>query len=166
MSELTIGKTALLLSILKEDNDNSDHILRQLLKGTKYKTVTGNVGAMSINKIIATIHTAAIRENAINDSLVANHALYHATYECMLSLLRGQAILGELFRTAGLRYAVVVGNLYGDEGEWIAVAMYGTIGAPIRGNEHEGFGFGICHITDQAGRQRKTAPKNNRNVPW
>lgn len=165
MSELTVGKTALLLSILKEDDDNSDHILRQLLKGTKYKTVTGNVGAMSINKIIATIHTAAIRENIIDDSIVANHALYHATYECMLSLLRGQVILGELFRTAGLRYAVVVGNLT-DASEWIAVAMYGTIGSPIKGNEHEGFGFGICHLTDKTRCQRKTAPKNNSTIPW
>ena len=32
------------------------------------------------------------------------------------------------------------------EGEWVAVALYGTIGAPVKGSEHEAIGLGINHI--------------------
>lgn len=51
-------------------------------------------------------------------------------------------------RTVGLRFAVVRGKPYSNqaEGEWIAVALYGTIGAPIKGLEHEAVGLGINHI--------------------
>ena len=30
-----------------------------------------------------------------------------------------------------------------DLGEWISVGIYGTIGAPIKGFEHEAIGLGI-----------------------
>lgn len=51
-------------------------------------------------------------------------------------------------RTVGLRFAVVRGQPYKEkmEGEWLAVAFYGTIGAPIKGLEHETMGLGINHI--------------------
>jgi len=56
--------------------------------------------------------------------------------------------LGAVLRTVGLRFSVIRGNTYesSEEGEWIAVALYGTIGAPVKGLEHEAVGLGINHI--------------------
>jgi hut operon positive regulator len=68
--------------------------------------------------------------------------------EALYGITRGQMQLGSVMRTVGLRFAVVRGNPYEDEteGEWLAVAIYGTIGAPIKGLEHETLGLGINHI--------------------
>lgn len=53
-----------------------------------------------------------------------------------------------MMRTVGLRFAVVRGRPYHEEkeGEWIAVAFYGTIGAPVKGLEHEAIGLGVNHV--------------------
>jgi hut operon positive regulator len=53
-----------------------------------------------------------------------------------------------MLRTAGLRFTILRGSPFENkaEGEWIAVAVYGTIGAPVRGYEHEAIGLGINHI--------------------
>jgi hut operon positive regulator len=48
----------------------------------------------------------------------------------------------------GLRFSIIRGNPYDspEEGDWIAVALYGTIGAPVKGLEHEVVGLGINHL--------------------
>jgi hut operon positive regulator len=68
--------------------------------------------------------------------------------DALSGVTRGQVQLGSVMRTVGLRFAVVRGNPYEEleEGDWIAVALYGTIGAPVRGSEHETIGLGINHI--------------------
>jgi hut operon positive regulator len=68
--------------------------------------------------------------------------------EALHGVTRGEMLLGSLLRTVGLRFAVLRGNPYESEaeGDWIAVSLYGTIGAPIKGLEHETFGVGINHI--------------------
>jgi hut operon positive regulatory protein len=47
-----------------------------------------------------------------------------------------------------MRFAIVKGpRIPGDtEGTWLAVGMYGMIGAPIKGHEHEVCGLGINHL--------------------
>ncbi|MGE5653083.1 MAG: HutP family protein, partial [Bacillota bacterium] len=70
------------------------------------------------------------------------------TIDALQGLTRGPVELGNMLRTVGLRYAVVIGPRIANDGEgpWIAVAMYGTIGAPIKGHEHEACGLGINHL--------------------
>ncbi|MGZ6373062.1 MAG: HutP family protein [Candidatus Limnocylindria bacterium] len=50
--------------------------------------------------------------------------------------------------TVGLRFAIVQGPRLAGDGDllWLAMAMCGTIGAPVRGYEHEVVGLGINHI--------------------
>ncbi len=89
------------------------------------------------------------KEGIIHPSLYREtHALYHATMEALEGVTRGSVQLGSVLRTVGLRFSVVKGKPYneGAEGDWIAVALYGTIGAPVKGAEHEAFGLGINHI--------------------
>lgn len=48
-----------------------------------------------------------------------------------------------------MKFAVVVGPKAEDqagEGQWLAVALYGSIGAPRKGFEHEVIGLGINHL--------------------
>ena len=51
-------------------------------------------------------------------------------------MTRGQIQLADVLRTVGLRFAIVRGTPYDGEkeGEWVAVALYGTIGAPVKGS--------------------------------
>ncbi|WHY73350.1 hut operon transcriptional regulator HutP [Fictibacillus enclensis] len=110
---------------------------------------SGKVGSMESNKIVAAIETAAKKNEVINGSVYREtHALYHAIMEALHGVTRGQVQLGTVLRTVGLRFTVVRGQPYEqpEEGEWIAVALYGTIGAPVKGLEHEAIGLGINHI--------------------
>ncbi|WP_342515010.1 hut operon transcriptional regulator HutP [Sporosarcina sp. FSL K6-1522] len=142
--EILIGKLAVLLSTL--DDQEVLHFQSQL-KDVNY--CTGKVGAMNMEKVIAAVETAAKRENIVAEQLYReNHALYHAILEALEGVTRGQFAIGDMKRTVGLRFAIVKGKPYTNknEGEWIAVAFYGTIGAPVKGLEHEAFGLGINHI--------------------
>lgn len=142
--EIFIGKLATLLATL--DDDELIHFQSRF---EKVSYCTGKVGAMHMEKIIAAVETAAKREKIIADQVYReNHALYHAVLEALEGITRGQFIIGDMKRTVGLRFAIVKGKPYTnkDEGEWIAVAFYGTIGAPIKGFEHEVFGLGVNHI--------------------
>lgn len=114
-----------------------------------FKVVTGKVGSMDLKKVISSVETAAKRGDLINaDVYRETHALYHAIIEAIEGVTRGRLSVGEVMRTVGLSFSVVRGNPYGDasEGEWLAVCFYGTIGAPIKGKEHEALGLGINHI--------------------
>lgn len=136
----TIGRVAL-LAVLADDP-------QPILAGAKgYRSVAGRVGTMEIEKVIAAVETAASREGLISAEYAEEHALYHAIIEALHGVGRGQLALGTLLRTVGLRFAAVRGpRLPGDQTIWIAVALYGTIGQPVKGNEHEVVGLGIVHL--------------------
>jgi hut operon positive regulatory protein len=142
--KIAIGKIAVLLATLTE---NEMETLSFTLKDVTY--CQGKVGSMNMQKVIAAVETAAKRHGLIHESQYREtHALYHAIIEGIEGVTRGQTAIGEISRTVGLRFAIVRGAPYinEEEGEWIAVAFYGTIGAPIKGLEHETIGLGINHI--------------------
>ena len=114
-----------------------------------YKVVTGKVGSMELKKVISSVETAAKRGGLIHSDIYREtHALYHAIIEAAEGVTRGKLSVGDIMRTVGLSFSVVRGSPYTDkrEGEWLAVCFYGTIGAPIKGKEHETLGLGINHI--------------------
>jgi hut operon positive regulator len=141
-----IGRNAILLAMSEEEEEAG---LTAHLDALQWRYCKGKVGSMDLQKIVSSIETAAKRNRVVNGELYREmHALYHAIVEAMQGVTRGQVELGDLMRTVGLRFAVVRGTPYENEaeGEWIAVALYGTIGAPIRGLEHETIGLGINHM--------------------
>jgi hypothetical protein len=61
----------------------------------------------------------------------------------------GSMELGEVLRSTGLVYTIVRGNLLQEDkssGDWLVVVLYGQIGSPRRGFEHEAIGMGIQPI--------------------
>jgi hut operon positive regulator len=136
----TIGRVAM-LSVLTDDPTS-------LIAAAKdFRVVMGQVGTMDVQKVIAAVETAARREKLISPAYAEEHALYHATIEALHGIGRGQLALGGILRTVALRFALVRGpRLPGDSTQWVAVAMYGTIGQPVKGNEHEVVGLGINHL--------------------
>ncbi|TYS75063.1 hut operon transcriptional regulator HutP [Rossellomorea aquimaris] len=134
----------LLLLVDKEEEEWNRHF-----NELNWSYCTGKIGSMDSQKIVAAIETAAKRSDLVREDLYREmHALYHAIMESLTGVTRGHTQLGEILRTVGLRFSVVRGTPYAseEEGEWIAVALYGTIGAPIKGLEHETIGLGINHI--------------------
>ncbi|MCE7794012.1 hut operon transcriptional regulator HutP [Salipaludibacillus sp. CUR1] len=142
--ERRIGRLAVLM-LLDDDKEKTAEIVNEL----GWTTCTGKVGSMEASKVVAAIETAA-RKNGIVKAGVyrEGHALYHAIIEALHGVTRGQVQLGSVLRTVGLSFAIVRGEPYdsSEEGEWIAVSLYGTIGAPMKGAEHETIGLGINHI--------------------
>ena len=144
LSANLIGKNALLL-VLSDEDSVTDHGLENL----QWRYCVGKVGSMESSKVVAAIETAAKKNQIIAEDVYREvHALYHAIIESMGGVTRGQIQIGSVLRTVGLRFSIIRGNPYDNqsEGEWIAVALYGTIGAPIKGAEHEVVGLGINHI--------------------
>ena len=141
----SLGKTALLIA-MAEAHETEDYLSNAREKG--FEVATGKVGSMDVQKIIAAVETAAKRESLINDGYRSQHALYHAILDALQGLGRGPLQLGNVLRTVGLRFAVVKGprTLENLSDLWIAVSMYGMIGAPIKGHEHEVCGLGINHL--------------------
>lgn len=116
---------------------------------SSFKVMTGKVGSMDLSKVISSVETAAKRGGIIDENVYREtHALYHAILEALQGVTRGDLSVGEIMRTVGLKFAIVRGNPYDThtEGEWISICFYGTIGAPIKGKEHEALGLGINHI--------------------
>ena len=146
LSKNLIGKNALLLVLSEEEPSSED---TQALEELQWKLCLGKVGSMESHKVVAAIETAAKKNGIIKQDVYReSHALYHAILEAMEGVTRGQIQLGSVLRTVGLRFSIIKGNPYDsfEEGEWIAVALYGTIGAPIKGSEHEVVGLGINHV--------------------
>lgn len=149
MSHLTknlIGKNALMLVLSDQEPEQEYGAIREELH---WRCCVGKVGAMEAHKVVAAIETAAKKNGIINPNVYREiHALYHAIVEAIEGVTRGQIQLGSVLRTVGLRFSIIRGNPYDspDEGEWIAVALYGTIGAPVKGLEHEVVGLGINHL--------------------
>lgn len=138
-----IGKTALLLLL------QDDYELPVYLQKRGWKYCKGKVGSMDTQTIVAAVETAAKKQKIIQPHLYReNHAIYHAIIEALIGVTRGSNQIGSVLRTVGLQFSVVRGNPYKSEaeGDWIAVAFYGTIGAPVKGLEHESIGLGINHI--------------------
>ncbi|MDL5024627.1 hut operon transcriptional regulator HutP [Bacillus velezensis] len=140
-----IGRLSVLL--LLHETEENQQISR--LERDGWKVCLGRVGSMDAHKVVAAIETASKKSGVIHsEGYRESHALYHATMEALHGVTRGEMLLGSLLRTVGLKFAVLRGNPYESEaeGDWIAVSLYGTIGAPIKGLEHETFGVGINHI--------------------
>ncbi|WP_159353612.1 hut operon transcriptional regulator HutP [Bacillus velezensis] len=140
-----IGRLSVLL--LLHETEENQQISR--LERDGWKVCLGRVGSMDAHKVVAAIETASKKSGVIqSEGYRESHALYHATMEALHGVTRGEMLLGSLLRTVGLKFAVLRGNPYENEaeGDWIAVSLYGTIGAPIKGLEHETFGVGINHI--------------------
>jgi|SRR5699024_1535199 len=142
--KLYIGKIATLFAMLDDDEPMPFELDLNSISICK-----GKVGSMNMQKVISSVETAVKRNGLIKEGIYREtHALYHAILEALEGVTRGQLSIGEMMRTVGLRFAVVRAKPYQEvkEGEWIAVAFYGTIGAPVKGLEHEAVGLGINHI--------------------
>jgi hut operon positive regulator len=142
----TLGQVA--LQIVLADEDALQDLVREA-SGKGYLAIKGRVGSMSMEKVIAAVETAAKRQGIISGNYRDEHALYHAVLEALSGVCRGQLALGDILRTVGLSFSIVKGpKMPGntEDGLWIAVVLYGTIGAPIKGFEHEVIGLGINHL--------------------
>lgn len=142
----TIGKTAIMLAICQAEDEN-DFIKRARKNG--YLVCRGRVGSMKAEKVISAVETAGIREGLLDGSYRQEHALYHTVLEALRGICRGDIGIGDYNRTVGLSFSIVIGpkdKESAEEGQWIAVGLYGSIGAPKKGHEHEVFGLGISPI--------------------
>ncbi|MBP1926116.1 hut operon positive regulator [Sedimentibacter acidaminivorans] len=145
MEKKGIGKIALMLALTSGDIDN----IKNYYESKNYVIYKGQAGSMDPKKIVAAIETAASREDIIRENYHEEHALYHSIIEALSGYCRGQVMLGEVLRSAGLTFTIVRGPLIeGDRssGNWIAIVLYGQIGSPRRGFEHEAIGMGIQPI--------------------
>lgn len=143
---ISIGKMAVLLVMYPGEAEDS---LCKQGRECGYRLLRGKVGSMDSAKIFAAIETAAKKEGLIDLRYREEHALYHSALEAYSGMCRGQDGLGTILRSAGLLFSIVRGKRLsgkGDDGEWISVALYGNMGAPIKGYEHEVLGLGMNPI--------------------
>ena len=111
-----------------------------------YQVLRSHVGCMDSAKIFAAVETAAKKEALISTLYREEHALYHSILDAYTAICRGQEGLGGILRTVGLTYSIVRGPRtpqVPEDGQWLAVVLYGSIGAPVKGFEHEVIGMGI-----------------------
>lgn len=144
-----IGRTAMLLAL--EDRPERERALLEDADRLGFRVVKGRVGSMDPERVVAAIETACRRSGLVAEDVYREeHALYHAILEALHGVARGQLAFGSILRTVGLSFAVVRGPRHAGAGEpegaWLAVALYGTIGAPVKGWEHEVCGLGINHL--------------------
>jgi hut operon positive regulator len=145
MGDMGIGKIALNLAL----HDDVGRVFMDQYEKLGYHLIKGQVGTMDVKKIYAAIETAVYREDMIRENYHEEHALYHAISEALTAYCRGSIALDTVLRTTGLEFSVVRGELvvgHKSGGEWIAVVLYGHIGSPRRGFEHEAIGLGIQSI--------------------
>ena len=148
-----IGKLTIQLLISSEEEE------RELLKKITqlgYKYAIGKAGTMDSKAVIAAIETTAKREGIIINSSTyrEEHALYHTAINALRGLCRGEIGIGSLLRTVGVKFVILRGPMDTDNakkdkkdlGEWLSVGIYGMIGAPIKGFEHEAIGLEINDI--------------------
>ena len=144
-----LGKIAVLLALAEEDEEQ---VVTELIKKRGYTFVKGHVGTMDPKKIFSSIEVGAIKEGIIQNYYHDEHALYHATLEALNGYFRGQIGLESVLRSTGLTYSIVRGNLQYDEKSttstkpWIAICLYGKIGSPRKGFEHDAIGLGVNSI--------------------
>ena len=142
-----IGRTAIMFALAEGELEQQ---FRDQAAKKGFRMIKGKVGSMTTEKIFAAVETAAQREGLIRkDYYRDTHALYHAILDSFVGICRGQLGLGDMLRTVGLIFTVVKGPRtveQSEDGEWLAVVLYGTIGAPVKGYEHETIGLGINHL--------------------
>lgn len=143
--KMGIGKLAITLAV---SDHNEEKIIEHYQKNG-FRLIKGHVGTMEAGKIFAAVETAVIRQKMISENYHEEHALYHAISEAFNGYCRGPVALDSVLRTTGMVFSVVRGKLSVDDdknGEWIAVVLYGHIGSPRRGFEHEAIGMGVQSI--------------------
>lgn len=115
-----------------------------------YKVCQGKVGTMESKEIIAAIEITAKREGIFPVGCYREeHAVYHTALNALKGLCRGEIGIGNFLRTIGVKFVVLRGPMdtaRSDLGEWVSVGIYGTVGAPIKGFEHEAIGLDINTI--------------------
>jgi hut operon positive regulator len=114
-----------------------------------YRVGLGRVGTMETQSIYAAVLACAERSTVLDPGLNDVHALYHATRDALDGVLRDSGGLGPTLRTVALLFTIVRGpRIPGLDGErdWIAVAMFGSVGAPRSGWEHDAVGLGISNL--------------------
>ncbi len=145
-----IGKLTIQLLISSEEEEKE--LLKKITQ-LGYKYAIGKAGTMDSKAVIAAIETTAKREGIIINSSTyrEEHALYHTAINALRGLCRGEIGIGSLLRTVGVKFVILRGpmdtdNVGKDFGEWLSVGIYGMIGAPIKGFEHEAIGLEINDI--------------------
>jgi len=143
LEALSIGKIAVLYAICTKSEEEEIH--RKAVE-MGYKLYRGSVGAMDSSKIFAAVETAAKKEGLMHPIYREEHAVYHSILEAYTAACRGREGLGNVLRSAGLAFSIVRGPRVPhdtNDGDWVAIVLYGTMGAPIKGYEHEVIGLGI-----------------------
>jgi hut operon positive regulator len=142
-----IGYLTISLLISSEEEEKK---LLEKVNNLGYKVCQGKFGTMESKAIIAAIETTAKREGIFSAGCYREeHALYHTILSALRGLCRGEIGIGNFLRTIGIKFVVLRGPLDSasiDSGEWISVGIYGMIGAPIKGFEHEAIGLEINNI--------------------
>jgi hut operon positive regulator len=142
-----IGKLTILLLISSEEEEKE---LVKKINSFGYKICIGKVGTMDSREIIAAIETTAKREGIFPAGYYREeHAVYHTALNALRGLCRGEIGIGNFLRTIGVKFVVLKGPMdttRSDLGEWVSVGIYGTVGAPIKGFEHEAIGLDINTI--------------------
>lgn len=142
-----IGRLTILLLISSEEEEKE---LVKKINSFGYKICIGKVGTMDSRELIAAIETTAKREGIFPAGCYREeHAVYHTALNALRGLCRGEIGIGNFLRTVGVKFVVLRGPLdtkQSDLGEWISVGIYGTVGAPIKGFEHEAIGLEINNI--------------------
>jgi len=142
-----IGKLTILLLISSEKEE--EEFLKKV-SDLGYKVCIGKAGTMDSREIIAAIETTAKREGIFSAGCYRDeHVVYHTILSALKGLCRGEIGIGNFLRTVGIKFVVLRGPIdtaRSDLGEWIAVGIYGMIGAPIKGFEHEAIGLEINTI--------------------
>lgn len=149
VNDFSMGRLTSLL-VLLHNTELAEGIEKEINE-RGYSYTVGKVGAMELSKVVAAIETSAKTNNIINaQSYREVHALYHAILEAIQGVSRGTLQLGDILRTVGLTFSIVRGKIEfsgsRSSDEWISVCVYGTIGAPKKGFEHDTLGFGFNHI--------------------
>ncbi|WP_376768269.1 hut operon transcriptional regulator HutP [Paenibacillus alginolyticus] len=146
-SNYTMGKLTSLLVMLHNEEAGAD--IENEMKRRGYRYTIGKVGAMDLVKVVTAIETSAKSNKVIDpNSYREVHSLYHAIIEAIQGIGRGTVQFGDILRTVGLTFCITRGTveISGYSEEWLSVCIYGTIGAPKKGFEHDVLGFGYNHI--------------------
>ena len=142
-----IGRLTISLLISSEEEEKE---LLKKISSLGYKVCQGKAGTMDSKELIAAIETTAKREGIYQTGCYREeHALYHTTLNALKGLCRGEIGIGNFLRTIGVKFVVLRGPIdttQSDLGEWVSVGIYGMIGAPIKGFEHEAIGLEINNI--------------------
>ena len=142
-----IGRLTISLLISSEEEEKE---LLKKISSLGYKVCQGKAGTMDSKELIAAIETTAKREGIFHAGCYREeHAVYHAALNSLRGFCRGEIGIGNFLRTIGVKFVVLKGPLdtaQSDLGEWVSVGIYGMVGAPIKGFEHEAIGLEINNI--------------------